>query len=93
MKFLGTGYKQHKHNPSDLKIGERVEFCGHSSSTTRVFQVVGIWNNAGILRKHGRLEHLSEIQITYTLRNVKKDGELGNITTTTTARMFHREVA
>ena len=93
MKFLGTGYKQHKHNPSDLKIGERVEFCGHSSSTTRVFQVVGIWNNAGILRKHGRLEHLSEIQITYTLRNVKKDGELCNITTTTTARRFHREVA
>ena len=93
MKFLGTGYRQYKHTPSDLKIGERVEFCGHSSSTTRVFQVVGIWNNAGILRKHGRLEHLSEIQITYTLRNVKKDGELGNIKTTATARRFHREVA
>tara|TARA_Y100000593_G_C4182478_1_gene272704 strand:- start:331 stop:654 length:324 start_codon:yes stop_codon:yes gene_type:complete len=94
MRFLGTGYKQYKNNPSDLKIGERVEFNGHSSSTNRVFEVVSIWDNQEILEKHnGLISWGAEIHITYTLRNVKKNGELGNIRTTVNARKFYRGLA
>lgn len=76
MRLLGTGYKQYKNNPDDLTVGEKVLYCGHSSSTDRIFEVVGIWDNEAILRGRG-VEGWTDIHINYTLRNVKKNGELG----------------
>jgi len=93
MKFLGTGYRQYKNNPSDLKVGERVMFNGHSSTTNQLFEIVSIHDNESTLRRLGRLKNLREIQVTYTLRNVKKNGELGKKESTTIARRLYIEVA
>ena len=64
IKYLSCGVRAVRmSNPSDLKVGERVKFLGHSAYTYRECEIV--------------LVERYEWGVRYYLQGVKKDGSLG----------------
>ena len=72
-------------NPVDLKEGDLAWFLGYSATTYKLFKVVKVETNIDILRSLKRLVNGKRFHISYTLVNIKSNGETGNITRSASA--------
>ena len=84
---------EYDNNADYLKVGDKVWYCGYHSSSYRLFEIEEVSDNRDMLKKLGRLTHLKQYMVTYTLRNIKSNGDVGKTTATSYAFNLHREVA
>tara|TARA_R110002020_G_C15898348_1_gene740761 strand:+ start:125 stop:496 length:372 start_codon:yes stop_codon:yes gene_type:complete len=82
--------KHWDNHPSDLKVGDLAWFCGWSAASYKLFQIESVDNNIKLLESIGKLKNGKRYQVTYTIRNIKSNGELGNITREAFAYDYYR---